>query len=136
ATPSRTAARVPGVSPGVVGGGAAGRVVATGARDLSLPVPAVPDRPSPGAGHPAATATVSIATTRTHPRRGVLFTRRRYTRIRRPAFHGPGAPGGRGAVLALRPMIVSGGASDRARDLVTKRRGYAAAGIPAYWSVD
>lgn len=32
--------------------------------------------------------------------------------------------------------VVSGGPSDRVRDLVTKRREYAAAGIPEYWIVD
>jgi Uma2 family endonuclease len=32
--------------------------------------------------------------------------------------------------------IVSGGADDRVRDLVTKRRDYAEAGIPEYWIVD
>lgn len=32
--------------------------------------------------------------------------------------------------------IVSGGSKDRARDLVEKRRDYAAAGIPEYWIVD
>lgn len=32
--------------------------------------------------------------------------------------------------------VVSGGAKDRERDLVTKRREYATAGIPEYWIVD
>lgn len=32
--------------------------------------------------------------------------------------------------------VVSGSASDRVRDLVTKRRDYAEAGIPEYWIVD
>jgi Uma2 family endonuclease len=32
--------------------------------------------------------------------------------------------------------VVSGSADDRARDLVTKRREYANAGIPEYWIVD
>ena len=32
--------------------------------------------------------------------------------------------------------VVSGGAEDRRRDLKTKRREYAQAGIPEYWIVD
>jgi len=32
--------------------------------------------------------------------------------------------------------VVSGGADDRVRDLVIKRREYAAAGVPEYWIVD
>jgi Uma2 family endonuclease len=32
--------------------------------------------------------------------------------------------------------VVSGGAEDRRRDLVTKRREYARAGIPEYWIID
>jgi Uma2 family endonuclease len=54
--------------------------------------------------------------------------------LTRERLHLRGEDYWRGADLTVE--IVSGGADDRVRDLVTKRRDYAEAGIPEYWIVD